>query len=621
MEKTIHEKLRQYLIRTEVLTNLVLVPLAVFFIAIASGMGGARILWLIGSAALAAGSLAILANIARWKLFTNRMKAIVDCQKAGEGEARARQVYYEYLGLVRWDGWQAVLRWGIGIALAAIVFGLTAGFVLSEVLAFSMLYLFCIPVTLTITRLACGNLLNDFWDLQADHSFWMDRFEGTREADKDHRKDSLVGQVLMTIIAVTNIPAIIFGYLLVAAEFGIIDGEHELVELMVVAGLTILNIWVVTREWRKAIHFRTDRGVSNLEAISQNLYKMGQITIPGRDELAHISNQIGLLARVMDKYQTDRGSLSKELSELTERLTTNAGVLAENTENQAASLVQVSSTAEEVSGNIASVNNNIQQQVRDLKTLFDILGNLSQNIKQMVDQAGATHDRTEEISGQAEKGGQLLQTMSGAMGAIQESSAEMGEIGDIISDISDRINLLSLNAAIEAARAGEAGRGFSVVADQIANLADQTAESITNIRQLILKNEEQIREGQKNIQAVVATLSDIIEGIGTIEKNTRQVEELTHSQNALKDRVNERIDGLQNSSDLIQRSMAEQQSAISEIADSIGQVSGLMQSVKSSAESFREDAAAVEKMADHLEENIQGSKQAGSRVTNKGSLN
>jgi methyl-accepting chemotaxis protein len=75
--------------------------------------------------------------------------------------------------------------------------------------------------------------------------------------------------------------------------------------------------------------------------------------------------------------------------------------------------------------------------------------------------------------------------MKESMDSIRSSSLEMSNILKIINDISGKVNMLALNAAIEAARAGEAGRGFTVVADEISKLADRTSNSIKGIDFLI----------------------------------------------------------------------------------------------------------------------------------------
>ena len=99
----------------------------------------------------------------------------------------------------------------------------------------------------------------------------------------------------------------------------------------------------------------------------------------------------------------------------------------------------------------------------------------------------------------AESGLQAVQNTIGGMNSIRdqiqetskrikrlgESSQEIGEITELISDITEQTNVLALNAAIQAASAGEAGRGFSVVAEEVQRLAERSADATRQIAALV----------------------------------------------------------------------------------------------------------------------------------------
>ena len=124
----------------------------------------------------------------------------------------------------------------------------------------------------------------------------------------------------------------------------------------------------------------------------------------------------------------------------------------------------------------------------------------------------------------AEKGGQAVQNQIAGMNEIRtqiqdtskrikrlgESSLEIGEIVELISDITEQTNVLALNAAIQAASAGEAGRGFTVVAEEVQRLAERSGEAT------------------KQIEAIVKTIqADTQDAVAAMEKSTVGVVEGT----------------------------------------------------------------------------------------------
>jgi len=82
-----------------------------------------------------------------------------------------------------------------------------------------------------------------------------------------------------------------------------------------------------------------------------------------------------------------------------------------------------------------------------------------------------------------------------AMGKINDASAKIANIIKVIEEIAFQTNLLALNAAVEAARAGEHGKGFAVVADEVRNLAQRSAQAANETAQLISNTIERVKKG------------------------------------------------------------------------------------------------------------------------------
>jgi twitching motility protein PilJ len=126
-----------------------------------------------------------------------------------------------------------------------------------------------------------------------------------------------------------------------------------------------------------------------------------------------------------------------------------------------------------------------------------------------------------------------IQETSKRIQRLGESSQEIGEITELISDITEQTNVLALNAAIQAASAGEAGRGFSVVAEEVQRLAERSGDATRRIAALV-----------KTIQ------TDTHDAVAAMERSTRGVVEGTQLSDAAGkalediDRVSRQLDQL-----------------------------------------------------------------------------
>ena len=150
--------------------------------------------------------------------------------------------------------------------------------------------------------------------------------------------------------------------------------------------------------------------------------------------------------------------------------------------------------------------------IEELTATIENVTNTASNTAKSAESAAAM---AKEAQNNAAKSQADLAELTEAMQRISETSLQIQNIIGDIEDIASQTNLLSLNASIEAARAGDAGRGFGVVADQIGKLADDSAKSAVNTRELIAKAIEEVENGNAITKKTVAVLNDILESMKT----------------------------------------------------------------------------------------------------------
>lgn len=133
---------------------------------------------------------------------------------------------------------------------------------------------------------------------------------------------------------------------------------------------------------------------------------------------------------------------------------------------------------------------------------LDSLRQVSTNLAETVEKMAAT---TDEIAKVSEVVSNRIQEVSSESESITKSIEEAYQVIKAIQDIANRSKILGLNASIEAARAGEYGKGFSVVANEIGKMADQSRDSSDNIIKYLQKVSKAVQQNNETIQEIVGT--------------------------------------------------------------------------------------------------------------------
>lgn len=205
--------------------------------------------------------------------------------------------------------------------------------------------------------------------------------------------------------------------------------------------------------------------------------KIKEIDIIGEHFNQFISQIRNIIATVKQNAQTVAGA-SESLGSATEQTTQIAQLQKNETDSVVESMRQFNLALEEVSQN--SINASDRTKDADTST------------KVNTERAELAADNIRQLTGEVEKSSEIITQ-------LQQEVLSINSVLDVINGISDQTNLLALNAAIEAARAGEHGRGFSVVADEVRQLAARTQDSTVEISEKI---NELIRSAERSVDSM-----------------------------------------------------------------------------------------------------------------------
>lgn len=268
-----------------------------------------------------------------------------------------------------------------------------------------------------------------------------------------------------------------------------------------------------------------------------------------KDEIAELVAGVSSMAERIQLIIQDAGRLLNEMSEGNFNINTDceeqytgafrALILGMRQMNRQidTTIRGVSEASEQVlagSTNLAEAATSVAEGATDqaaaVEEMQATIDELSNGIKATADELELSYVEAHKYANVAEDSRKDMEAMVDAMNRISDTSAKIGEIIAQIEDIASQTNLLSLNASIEAARAGESGKGFAVVADQIRMLAEQSAKSAVDSKELIESAIFEVQEGNQSAVKAQESLKEVVDGVKKVAESAKKMKEISLDQ-------------------------------------------------------------------------------------------
>jgi PAS domain S-box-containing protein len=248
------------------------------------------------------------------------------------------------------------------------------------------------------------------------------------------------------------------------------------------------------------------------------------------------------------------------------------------------SSAQIRAASEEQATGAAEQSSGISEVTTTIEELNTTATHIAKNAENVARLAGETLGGMQEINMRVNDTAKKILSLG-------ERSQSIGTITKLIDDIAEQTNLLALNAAIEAARAGEVGRGFAVVAQEVRKLAERSAESTEEIRQII--NEIQ-GETNSTIMSIEASTKWVGKGLEMIEETAKSAKEISIATQQQKFASEQVVQAMREIDSVTKQFV----SSIRQAAASAAQLNTLSEELKNAIVDVRSEAEEVGKTRD-----------------------
>jgi len=250
--------------------------------------------------------------------------------------------------------------------------------------------------------------------------------------------------------------------------------------------------------------------------------------------------RLGLLQEALEDIASGEGDLTRRLDESGNDELAKVGqsfnVFVRKISETIGSIRMTAESVNVASAQIAAGNTDLaartEQAAAAIQETASSMEELASTVRQTADAGNVADQIANNSRAAAIEGGQLMVEVVDTMQDINNSSQRMSDIVGVIDSIAFQTNILALNAAVEAARANEHGHGFAVVAGEVRSLAQRSAQSAREIRDLILANVDRVNAGSELVRTAGGAMDKIVTEVQHLSDIIGEIKVAANEQNS-----------------------------------------------------------------------------------------
>ena len=323
-----------------------------------------------------------------------------------------------------------------------------------------------------------------------------------------------------------------------------------------------------------------------------------------KDEIGSLAQSVNEMTDNLKDVVVEISNLSNDLSSSSQELSASSEEISASAQEVGSAIEEVASGAEEQSAQVEETSENVEKLVDDVEDVKEMSDKMDDQADDVMDNIDEGNDSIFNSIGQVQEVKEQSSAVSEKIHELGNLSEEIGNIVELINDISAQTNLLALNAAIEAARAGEAGRGFSVVADEIRELAEESSDATEQIAGLINDIQAGVKNTVNQMEKAEDAVDNSVDAIETTENSFDKINDAAKNLKGLIEKISGAAEQMADRSNNVSASIEEISSVSEEASSNAEEVAATSEEQSASTQEIVNAAEELASMAQRLSETV-----------------